>query len=56
MIEKYGTNAAEYITATNDAGEVLNYDSETLSMELDGNAVAGNKVLSRLLVNQYLKI
>ncbi len=36
-------------------GKVLNYDGETLPMELDGNVVAGNNALARLLVNQYLK-
>ena len=36
-------------------GEVLNYVGEKLPMELDGNVVAGNPLISKILLKEYLQ-
>ena len=35
-------------------GIVLNYEGQELPMELNGNVVAGNSIIPRLIVEQYL--
>lgn len=35
-------------------GEVFSYEGKELPMELDGNVVAGNAMISKILVGKYL--
>ena len=36
-------------------GEVYNYKGEKLFMELNGNIVAGNKNIAKILIEKYFK-
>lgn len=46
--------AAGVLIVREAGGIVLNYEGQELQMELDGNVVAGNSIIPRLIVEQYL--
>lgn len=46
--------AAKFFTDRAAGGIVLNYEGQELPMELNGNVVAGNSIIPRLIVEQYL--
>ena len=46
--------AAGVLIVREAGGEVFNFQGEKLSMELDGNVVAGNAIISKTLVEKYL--
>lgn len=46
--------AAGVLIVREAGGNVLNYEGQELPMELDGNVVAGNSIIPRIIVEQYL--
>lgn len=46
--------AAGVLIVREAGGKVLNYEGQELPMELDGNVVAGNSLIPKIIVEQYL--